>query len=103
MANTGSALLGLTLTGELRGGRAEEGRPRPSGDGNYPDRYVVSIAAGDDIFRVEYRDEEAARLAVGDTAAKGDTVTVPVGVRAAKGYVFYFGRGASASVDDLQW
>lgn len=104
MASTGSAFLGLTITGELRGGRVEEGRQRADGDGRWPDRYVISLAAADDTFRIEYRDEDAAREAVGASAQKGDTVTIPVSVRAAKGYVFYLGRGAAPAADsDYQW
>lgn len=99
MASTGSAILGLTITGELRGGRVEEGRQRADGEGHWPDRYVLSVAAGDDVYRIECADEEAARQAVGADAAKGDVVTVPVSVRAAKGYVFYRLRGSAPSLD----
>lgn len=104
MASTGSGFLGLTITGELRGGRVEEGRQRADGEGRWPDRYVISLAAADDVFRVEFRDEESARDAVGASAQKGDTVTVPVSVRAAKGYVFYVARGAAPAADSgYEW
>lgn len=94
---------GLHVTGELRGGRLEEGRPRADGEGKWPDRYILSIAAGDDLFRIECADENAARDAVGGDAMKGDTVTVAVNVRAAKGFVFYMLRGAAPAGEELSW
>lgn len=104
MADQGSApTLGLVINGELRGGRIEEGRPRSTGEGSWPDRYLVSVLAGDDTFRVEFRDEASAKSAVGPDAGVGDAVSIPVSVRAAKGYVFYVARGAGPEEGSYSW
>lgn len=96
---------GLVLTGALRGGRVEEGRPRASGDGNWPDRYILTLEALDESYRIEFRDEDAARATVGESANVGDTVSVPVHVRAAKSFVFYVARGSAPApgADSLTW
>lgn len=98
----GSANLGLSVTGEFRGGRIEEGNPRQGGDGKWPDRLIVSVAAGDDLFRIEARSREDVEAVTGAVEI-GDTVTIPVHVRAAKGYIFYVLRGTVATADDLTW
>lgn len=105
MATGSASVEGLTVTGELRGGRVEEGRDRQSGEGRWPDRYILSVLAGDDTFRIECRDESAARALVGESAALGAQVTIPVLVRAAKGYVFYVARGGVefGRGDELSW
>lgn len=103
MAQGSATAEGLVVHGELRGGRIEEGRPRSGGEGNWPDRYIVSVLAGDETYRIEFRDEVTARSAVGESAAVGDVVAVPVSVRAAKGYVFYVARGAAPVEGDYSW
>lgn len=92
---------GVYIRGTLRGGRVAEGRERPGGEGRYPDKYQLSLAVGDDTYRIEYPDEQAARDAVEASnpgATAGDTITLPVGHRAgarggAEAFIFWFGRG----------
>lgn len=103
MASGSAFPLGLSVTGELRGGRVEEGRPRSGGDGGkWPDRFIVSVAAGDDVFRIEAPDRESVDDVI-PGAQQGDTVTLPVSVRAARGFVFYVLRGTAITPDDLTW
>lgn len=99
---SGSAMLGLSVSGEFRGGRIEEGRPRQGGDGKWPDRLIISVAAGDDLFRIEAPDRESVEAITGPIEV-GAAVTIPVHVRAAKGYIFYVLRGTVATSDDLTW
>lgn len=94
----GEANSGLFLEGDYLSSKVDPGRPRPNGEGSYPDRFIVSVLAGEDsVFRVEYRDAAAAARALGieafDTLERGTQLRLAVGVRAAKGYAFYFGRG----------
>jgi hypothetical protein len=51
----------------------------------------VTLLTGDRTVQVEYSDDNAAKAAIGDPQPT-DEVMVPVGVRAAKGFVFYYGR-----------
>jgi hypothetical protein len=69
----------------------QHGKPREDGNGNWPDRQVVTLLTGDRTVQVEYSDDNAAKAAIGDPQPT-DEVMVPVGVRAAKGFVFYYGR-----------
>lgn len=83
---------GLWLRGQFLSGKVQKGRPNPEG-GNWPDRYIVTLLTGDRTVQIEYGNEEAARAALGPAlGVPTEEVVVPVGVRAAKGYVFYFGR-----------
>jgi hypothetical protein len=97
---------GLFVTGELLGVKREPGRPRPNGDGNYPDRYKVGVRVGPDVFDVEYRDQHTADAMLSamnpGMTSKGDTVTLGVRPRAAKGYVFWMGEGEAAGGGDYE-
>ncbi len=100
-----SGRAGLFVRGELLGVKREPGRPRPNGDGNYPDRYKVGVRVGPEVFDVEYRDEHSAVTSVATLnhgAVKGDTVTLVVRPRAAKGYVFWMGEGETAGGGDYE-
>jgi len=97
--------VGLFVRGELLGVKREPGRPRPNGDGNYPDRYKVGVRVGPDVFDVEYRDQysaDAMVAALNPDASKGDTITLGVRPRAAKGYVFWMGEGETAGGGDYE-
>jgi hypothetical protein len=86
---------GLWLTGEYRGGVQEQDRQSDDGKRTFPGRFKASVLAGRRVLDVEYSDEAAflaAAMADGTDVAFGSTVTLPVGVRSAKGYTFYFGR-----------
>lgn len=81
---------GLWLSGEYLGGTQE--RDRTTDDGRtFAGRYKVKLLVDDRVFQVEYRGEDEAVEAIG-TPERGDVVTVPVGVRSAKGFTFYYGR-----------
>jgi len=80
----GLYLVGQYLAGKLEADREAEGKV-------YPGRFKVSVLVGDVVYRVEYRDEAAAVEAIG-SPDRDDLVTIPVGVRSAKGFTFYFGR-----------
>lgn len=81
---------GLQLTGEYR--RAWKEDDRTGDDGKvYAGRYKVRLLANDRTIDVEYRDEQSALDAL-NGAERGDVLTIPVGVRAAKGYTFFYGR-----------
>lgn len=86
------ARLGLTLTGEFR--RAFQEEPREGSDGKtYPGRYKVRVLdAGDRTVDVEFKDQDRAVEVMGGMPEPGDVVSIPVGVRAAKGFAFFFGR-----------
>jgi hypothetical protein len=102
---------GLYLHGVLKGGKVNPGRERPGGDGKYPDRYHLSVAVGDDTYRVEYADEAAARAAVeseNGAVSIGDRVTIPIGARAgarggADAFIFWYGVGQRADTEPLAW
>jgi hypothetical protein len=86
---------GLYLTGEYRGGVQESDRQSDDGKKTYPGRFKASILAGRRVLDVEYSDENAfMQSAGGEAVTFGELVTVPVGVRSAKGYTFFFGRAA---------
>lgn len=85
---------GLTLSGKFLSTKVQHGKAIPDGDGYYPDKFIVTVLAGDRTVQVEYRDEAAAQAAGAIAPAPMEPVVIPVGVRAAKGYVFYFGRMA---------
>jgi hypothetical protein len=101
-----SGRAGLFVRGELLGVKREPGRPRPNGDGNYPDRYKVGVRVGSEVFDVEYRDQYSADAMLSamnpGMTAKGDTVTLGVTVRTAKGYVFWVGEGEAAGGGDYE-
>jgi len=80
---------GLHLTGQYLSGKQEAART--VGETTYPGRYKVSILVGDRVYQVEYKDESAASAALGAVESMGN-VSIPVGVRSAKGFTFYFGR-----------
>ncbi len=83
---------GLQLTGEYRRAWKEDDRTATDGTGKvYAGRFKIRLLANDRTIDVEYRDEDSASHALGG-AERGDVVTVPVGVRAAKGYTFFYGR-----------
>ena len=108
---TGSVPQGLYVRGELRGGKVKPGREK--GDGTrYADRYELAIGVGDDVYRVEYSDEDTARAAVAEAndgpAEVGTVLTLPVGARAgarggAEAFVFWYGRGERSAEDALSW
>jgi len=88
---------GLLLTGEFLSAKQQPGRARADGSGDYPGKFVVTILNGDRTTQVEYRDEAAFENMTGydlGTLEKTERVALPVGVRSAKGYTFYFGRNA---------
>lgn len=91
---------GLVLTGNYLSEKVQPGNEDGKG-GRWPDRYIVTVLVGDRTVQVEYRDEAAAKeaLASGALEDHGPDMTMcpvrlAVGVRAAKGYVFYYGRRA---------
>lgn len=84
---------GLVLHGSFLSAKVQEGKPDDKG-GKWPDRYIVTILSGDRTIQVEYRDEATAKEA-GAIKEPMARVKLPVGVRAAKGFVFYFGRTRS--------
>lgn len=87
---------GLWVAGEYLG--AEKRPDRPDGHGGtYAGKFVVSLLVGKRVVDVEYRDEQAAEAAMPGAVARGDLITLGIGVRAAKGYTFYFGRSGSQS------
>lgn len=85
---------GLWLRGQYLSSKVQHGRPRdpekPDGE-RWPDRQIVTILTGDRTVQVEYANEDAAQAALGPAVAT-DEVVIPVGVRAAKNFVFYYGR-----------
>lgn len=92
---------GLWLQGQFLSTKVQHGRPRANGEGNWPDRQIVTILTGDRTVQVEYRDETAVRAAFGGTMPQPtERVRIPVGNRAAKGFVFYYGRNALTGSDD---
>lgn len=96
LPETSAPPAGLVLTGNYLSGKVQEGRDDGKG-GRWPDRFIVTLLVGDRTVQVEYRDEKAAAdaVATGAWGATGEAlfpVSLPVGVRAAKGFVFYFGR-----------
>lgn len=84
---------GLTLTGEYR--RAWQEEDRTAADGKtYPGRFKVRVLANDRTVDVEFKNEGTAlSILGGEEPQRGELVSIPVGVRAAKGYVFFYGRG----------
>lgn len=83
---------GQWLSGQFIGTSIQRGSPRQDG-GVYPDKFIVSILSGTRSVQVEYKDEGAARAAFGGAMpTKLDRVLIPIGVRSAKGYTFFFGR-----------
>ncbi len=83
---------GLQLTGEYRRAWKEADQTATDGTGKvYPGRFKVRFLANDRTMDVEYREEQTALDALRG-AERGDVVTVPVGVRSAKGYTFFYGR-----------
>lgn len=85
---------GLTLAGEFLG--TTQQADRTVGDKTYAGRFIVKLLADDRVFNVEYKDEQTAQDAAGiDGLHRGDWIQLPVGVRAAKGYTFFFGRRGS--------
>lgn len=97
---------GLYLFGEYLGVKREAGKARANGDGSWPDRYKVGMRVGGDVFDVEYGSvlaAEAALMTANDTMpAKGDTASLTVRARAAKGYVFWMGQEEAGVVGDYE-
>jgi hypothetical protein len=88
---------GLWMTGEFLGTVQERERTDLTDASKvYPGRFKVKVLTGDRVLQVEYKDEPEAlsRIGLADWPARGADVTLPVGVRSAKGYTFFFGRGA---------
>lgn len=84
---------GLVLTGQFLSAKVQEGRDRPDG-GKYPDRFVVTVLVGDRTMQVEYNSEANAALALGarpEDIPPTERISLNVGTRGAKGYVFYYG------------
>lgn len=87
--------LGLVMTGEFLG--TEQQKDRTSGDKTYPGRFLVKLLIGDRVNQVEYRSEDDAQGALidagldGAAISRGDVLSIPVGVRSAKGYTFFYG------------
>jgi len=82
---------GLYLVGEYLSGKQEPDQTSDTNGKVYPGRFKVSVLVGDRVFQVEYRDE-ASKVELIGSPERDDLVTIPVGVRSAKGYTFYFGR-----------
>ena len=81
---------GLVMTGEYLGSVQE--RDRTTEDGRtFQGRFKVKLLVSDRVVQVEYRDAEAAAAALGHEPERGDLVSLPVGVRSAKGYTFFYG------------
>lgn len=89
--------LGLVLTGEFLSTEQQADRSDAETGKTYAGRWLVKLLTGDDrVISVEYRNKAVQEEMVGPILAeRGDVVTLPVGVRSAKGYTFYFGRSAS--------
>lgn len=86
---------GLVLTGQFISAKQQNDRPSADGTRTYPGKYVVTLLNGDRTTQVEYRDERTFENMTGYAVQDLDAmerIALPVGVRAAKGYAFYFGR-----------
>jgi len=95
------------MIGRLVGARVQEGRPIPDGSGTYPAKFVVSVLNGDRTVQIEYKNEEAAFEALREfdpgapdihSIKELIRVVLPIGIRSAKGFTFYFGRRVAAGV-----
>lgn len=85
---------GLVLSGMFVSARTQPGNDRPDGT-KWPDKFNLTLLVGERTLQVEYRGQRECEAALGtsvDDLAPMERVEVPVGVRAAKGYVFYYGR-----------
>jgi len=84
---------GLVLTGQYLSGKVQEGNFIPDKPGErYPSRWVVSLLVGDRTMQVEFKNEEQARAYLGGVDPEPmDRVSMRVGTRGAKGYVFFYG------------
>lgn len=101
LPETSPRTAGLVLTGNYLSGKVDLGRDDGKG-GRWPDKFVVTLLVGDRTAQVEYRNEDAASAAIIEGSTDSDRheapdwtmlpVSLPVGVRAAKGFVFYYGR-----------
>lgn len=91
---TSAPTRGILIEGEFLG--VEQQRDRTVGDTTYPGRYIVKLLAGGRVHDIEFKDAAAAENLVPELGAaqRLDVLTIPVGYRASKGYVFWFGRAA---------
>lgn len=92
------------VRGQFLSAKVQSGKPRTDADGavigKWPDKFIVTLLVGERTRQIEYRDEDAALAAFNatnweDDVPKTTTVVLPVGHRAAKGFIFYFGRSVS--------
>jgi len=88
---------GLWLRGEFLSAEQLADQTKPAKDGSgtvtYRGRFVVKMLVGDRVYQVEYKDREDAFVRIPlDVVARGDVIEVPLGVRSAQGYTFYYGR-----------
>lgn len=83
--------VGLWVSGLFLGGEQE--KDRTVGDKTYPGRFKVKLLVGDRVVQVEYPNEDRATAAMPDTVEVMGPLTLPIGVRSAKGYTFYYGVG----------
>ena len=91
---------GLVITGEYVDA-VQEGESTGQNGKTYPGRYKVGLLVGRRVVDVEYRTEDVfldhlADLGYSGTPQKGDMIALPVGVRSAQSYTFYFGRTGNA-------
>ena len=109
MAQGSAQAEGMYLRGSLRGGAVVPGRERADGS-RFPDSYRLHLEVGGEVVRIEYAAEADARAAVtaeAPDAQVGDSVALPVYVRAgarggAQAFVFYRGRTGGAA-EDVTW
>jgi len=86
---------GLLLTGAFLSAEQKADRHSPDGSKTYKGKYVVTLLVGDRTFQIEYRDENNVYELTGYEITALDPmarVALPVGVRSAQGYTFYYGR-----------
>lgn len=92
----GALAPGISVTGEYLGGVQEPDRTDKNDASKvYAGRFKVKLLVGDRVLQVEYRDRAAAEAAVGadlEEVERGTMLHLPIGVRAAKGFAFFYGR-----------
>lgn len=83
------------LTGPFIMTKQQKDRESRDGSKTYPGKYVVTVLSGDRTVQVEYANERAFTAMTGyvpSELAPQERIALPVGVRSAQGYTFFFGR-----------
>jgi len=83
------------VRGKFLSSAVQKGKPDDKG-GHWPDKYIVTLLTGDRTVQIEYRDEASAVKAQA-VAEPMTSLVLPVGVRAAKNYTFFYGRTRNGS------